>query len=83
MSPDALQKGGTMSTPAKWGKGPDKFIHDLKDQYVLVSLSSGKSFRGQLVGADPYNLVLRQSSGLELMISKGQMIYIHATNSGE
>ena len=72
-----------MAVSGKWGKEPDEFIHELKDKVVLVSLSSGKSFRGQLIGADPYNLILRQSSGLELMISKGQMVYIHATNSGE
>ena len=72
-----------MGISGKWGKEPDEFILGLKDQYVLVSLSSGKSFKGQLIGADPYNLVLRQSSGLELMINKGQMVYIHATNQAE
>jgi small nuclear ribonucleoprotein (snRNP)-like protein len=72
-----------MSVPVKWGKEPNTFIYELKDKVVLVSLSSGKSFKGQLVGADPYNICLRQSTGLELMISKGQMVYIHATNLGE
>jgi hypothetical protein len=32
-----------------------------------------------LIGADPYNLVLQQDSGLELMISKGNVVYLHAT----
>jgi small nuclear ribonucleoprotein (snRNP)-like protein len=72
-----------MSAPGKWGKEPLDFIHDLEDQYVLITLSNGKSFKGQLIGADPYSLVIRQSSGLELMINKGQMVYIHATNSAE
>jgi small nuclear ribonucleoprotein (snRNP)-like protein len=72
-----------MAVSGKWGKEPDEFIYDLKDKSVLVLLSTGKSFKGQLIGADPYNLVLRQQSGLELMISKGQMVYIHATKSEE
>lgn len=72
-----------MGVSGKWGKEPDEFIHELKDKFVLISLSSGKSFKGQLIGADPYNLILRQQNGLELMVSKGQMVYIHATNSGE
>jgi sRNA-binding regulator protein Hfq len=38
---------------------------------VLVSLVNGKAFKGELVGADPYNLV-------ELMISKGNVVYLHA-----
>jgi small nuclear ribonucleoprotein (snRNP)-like protein len=46
---------------------------------VLVSLVTGKAFKGKLIGADPYNLVLQQDSGLELMISKGNVIYLHAT----
>jgi small nuclear ribonucleoprotein (snRNP)-like protein len=71
-----------MSAPGKWGKEPLDFIRDLEDQHVLVSLSNGKSFKGQLIGADPYSLVLRQQSGLELMINKGQLVYIHATGSG-
>ena len=72
-----------MGVSGKWGKEPDEFILELKDKFVLVSLSSGKSFKGQLVGADPYNLILRQQNGLELMVNKGQMVYIHGTNSGE
>jgi hypothetical protein len=31
------------------------------------------------VGADPYSLVLKQGSGLEMMINKGNVIYMHET----
>jgi small nuclear ribonucleoprotein (snRNP)-like protein len=68
-----------MSAPGKWGKEPLDFIHGLKDKKVLISLVNGKAFKGKLVGADPYSLVLQQDSGLELMISKGNVIYLHAT----
>jgi hypothetical protein len=56
---------------------------DLEQAVESVALSNGKSFKGQLIGADPYSLVIRQSSGLKLMINKGQIVYIHATNSAE
>jgi small nuclear ribonucleoprotein (snRNP)-like protein len=68
-----------MSAPGKWGKEPLDFIHELQDERVLVSLANGKAFKGKLVGADPYNLVLQQDSGLEMMISKGNVVYLHAT----
>jgi sRNA-binding regulator protein Hfq len=67
-----------MSAPSKWGKEPYEFIHELQGKHVLVSLVNGKAFKGALVGADPYNLVLRQDNGLELMINKGNLIYVHA-----
>ncbi len=72
-----------MSAPGKWGKEPTDFIHDLEGKTILVSLSNGKSFKGQLIGADPYNLVIRQESGLELLINKGEMLYLHASNTAE
>jgi small nuclear ribonucleoprotein (snRNP)-like protein len=68
-----------MSAPSKWGKEPLDFIHELQGERVLVSLVTGKAFKGKLIGADPYNLVLQQDSGLELMISKGNIVYLHGT----
>jgi hypothetical protein len=32
-----------------------------------------------LVGAAPYSLVLKQDSGLEVMVNKGNVSYMHAT----
>ncbi|MFP4395734.1 MAG: LSM domain-containing protein [Anaerolineales bacterium] len=69
-----------MSAPNKWGKTPAEFIHDLEGKFVLVALSNGKSFKGTLVGVDPYSFVLKQSSGLEMMINKGNLLYIHPTS---
>jgi small nuclear ribonucleoprotein (snRNP)-like protein len=68
-----------MSASSKWGKEPLDFIHELQDKRVLISLVTGKAFKGKLIGADSYNLVLQQDSGLELMISKGNVAYLHAT----
>jgi small nuclear ribonucleoprotein (snRNP)-like protein len=68
-----------MSAPGKWGKVPREFIHELQDERVLISLVTGKAFKGNLVGADPYSLVLQQDSGLEMMINKGNVIYLHTT----
>jgi small nuclear ribonucleoprotein (snRNP)-like protein len=68
-----------MSAPGKWGKEPWEFIHDLRDKRVLISLANGKALKGILIGADPYAWVIRQDSGLELMINKGSVAYVHAT----
>jgi sRNA-binding regulator protein Hfq len=68
-----------MSAPSKWGKEPLDFVHDLKNKQILISLVNGKAFKGTLVGADPYSVVLKQGSGLEMMINKGNVIYMHAT----
>jgi small nuclear ribonucleoprotein (snRNP)-like protein len=68
-----------MSAPSKWGKEPLDFIHELQGERVLISLVTGKAFKGKLIGADPYNLVLQQDSGLEMMINKGNVIYLHTT----
>jgi small nuclear ribonucleoprotein (snRNP)-like protein len=69
----------TMSASGKWGKEPLDFIFELQDKRVLISLANGKAFKGTLIGADPYSLVLRQDSGLEIMINKGNVVYLHAT----
>jgi hypothetical protein len=73
-------EGQTMSVPNKWGKTPAEFIHDLEGRFVLVALANGKSFKGTLVGADPYSFVLKQGSGLEMLINKGNLLYMHPTS---
>ncbi len=64
--------------PGVWGITEPQFIHGLKDKRVTVAVSTGKAFGGVLVGADPYNLILRQDSGLEMLVGKGSVVYLHA-----
>lgn len=67
----------TKKARGAWGETSTRFIHSLKDEEVLVTLITGKAIRGVLIGADPYTLVVRQSSGLELLIGKGNVLYLH------
>jgi sRNA-binding regulator protein Hfq len=72
-----------MSAPRKWGKEPQDLIHELREQLVIVSMVNGKAFKGTLIGANAYNLVIRQQNGLEMIVSKGNMIYMHAASVTE
>ncbi len=64
--------------PGVWGITGPQFIHSLKGKRVTVAVSTGKAFGGTLVGADPYNLILRQRDGLEMLVGKGSVVYLHA-----
>jgi hypothetical protein len=60
-----------------WGITGPQFIHGLKDKRVTVAVSTGKFFGGVLIGADPYNLILRQDGGLDMLVGKGSVVYLH------
>ena len=46
-------------------------------QNVVVNVTTGKAFKGVLVGVDQYDVIIRQETGLELLFSKGNVVYIH------
>lgn len=69
-------------TPGVWGVTGTQFIHSLKDRDIQVTTTTGKSIRGTLIGADLYTIVIRQESGLELMIGKGNVVYLHGVRNG-
>ena len=60
----------------RWGRRSAQFYHDLRDKEVSVAVTTGKIYRGVLIGVDAYNLIIRQASGLELLIHKGAVVYI-------
>jgi len=60
-----------------WGKRSADFYAELENQLVLVAVTSGKVFKGNLIGVDVYDILIRQETGLELLIPKGNVIYIH------
>ncbi len=64
-------------TSQVFGKRSAEFFGELLNQQILVAVSNGKVFKGELVGVDVYDIILRQESGLELLIPKGNIIYIH------
>ncbi len=63
--------------PQVWGKRSAAFYSELQNKTVLVAVASGKVFKGQLIGVDVYDIIIEQKSGLELLIPKGNIIYVH------
>jgi len=57
------------------------FLDALKGQEVMVAFLDGKAMHGVLLGNDRYNLFIRQQSGLEIMICKHALKYVHATKA--
>ena len=60
-----------------WGKRAAEFYTDLENQLVQVAVATGKIFKGTLIGVDVYDIIIRQESGLELLIAKGNVVYVH------
>jgi hypothetical protein len=60
-----------------WGKRSAEFYSDLENQVVQVAVVTGKIFKGTLIGVDVYDIIIQQESGLELLISKGNIVYVH------
>jgi sRNA-binding regulator protein Hfq len=70
------------SKPAQvWGRRAAEFYEELEDELVLIAVRNGKMFKGHLVGVDVYDVIIRQESGLELLIPKGAIIYVHRVES--
>ena len=65
-----------------WGKRSAEFFAELEGQVVVVAVVTDQKFKGQLVGVDTYDVMIRQESGLELLIPKSNVIYVHRGNTG-
>ena len=64
--------------PQVWGKRSAAFYAGLQGQPVVVATVTGQRFSGRLVGVDVYDILIRQGSELELLIPKGNVVYVHA-----
>jgi hypothetical protein len=60
-----------------WGRTAPQFYKALRGKPVVVHTCIGKSFSGELVGVDVYDIVIRQESGLEIMFPKGNIVFVH------
>ena len=60
-----------------WGQSQAAYLAALEGKQVTVVMADGKALKGELTGVDTYEIFLRQSNGLELMISKGAIKYLH------
>lgn len=65
------------STPIRWGRQTADFYTALEGKHVTVALVTGKALKGELVGVDQYDIILRQSSGLDVLVGKGSIAYVH------
>ena len=72
--------GKTNDKPAnlvRWGRQPDAALYDLRGKLVAVKCRDGKLYKGTLAGLGVYQLVIVQTSGLEMVVNKGNVLYIH------
>ena len=60
-----------------WGTRSVEFFAGLEEQPVTVATVGGKRLKGTLIGVDVYDLIIRQASGLELLLPKGNVVYVH------
>ena len=60
-----------------WGQNQAKYLAALEGKQVTVVFADGKAIKGELIGVDTYELFIKQSNGLEVMISKGAIKYLH------
>jgi small nuclear ribonucleoprotein (snRNP)-like protein len=60
-----------------WGQNQALYLAALRGRQVAVVFGDGKALVGELTGVDTYNLFIRQASGLEVMINKGAIKYLH------
>ena len=60
-----------------WGQNQAEYLAALKGKQVTVVFLDGKAMKGELMGVDTYELYIQQSNGLEVMINKGAIKYLH------
>ncbi len=60
-----------------WGQSQAEYLAALQGKQVTVVFAGGKALKGELTGVDTYELFIKQSNGLEVMISKGAIKYLH------
>lgn len=70
-------KSETKAAPGVWGRKAAQFYAELRNQQVVVLTTSGERYAGTLVGVDVYDIIIRQSNGLEMLLSKGNVVYVH------
>jgi len=64
-----------------WGQNQAEYLAALEGKHVTVVFADGKALKGELTGVDTYELFIRQSNGLEVMISKGAIKYLHPASA--
>lgn len=60
-----------------WGQSQAGYLAALEGKQVTVVLADGKALKGELTGVDMYEIFIKQSNNLEVMINKGAIKYLH------
>jgi len=60
-----------------WGQSQAGYLAALEGKQVTVVFNDGKAMKGELTGVDTYEIFVRQANGLEVLISKGAIKYLH------
>lgn len=71
-------KPATPPAAGVWGVKAPQFYAPLRGKTVAVKIVTGEILKGVLLGVDVYDLVLRQETGLTLLLPKGNIVYVHA-----
>ena len=64
-----------------WGLRTAAFYADLEGKPVLVAVLGGKRFKGTLVGVDTYDIIIKQYTGLKILVPKGSIVYVHRASA--
>ena len=60
-----------------WGQSQARYLAALGGKQVTVVFTDGKALKGELTGVDTYEIFIKQANGLEVMVSKGDIKYLH------
>jgi hypothetical protein len=77
MTDEADKEEEPKPPPQRWGKRSPRFFAKLKGQTVLVGVSTDVVFKGELIGVDSYDIIIKLDSGTEVLIQKGNLVYVH------
>lgn len=65
---------------SNWGQNQAAYLAALQGRQVTVVFVDGKALKGELTGVDIYECFVKQSNGLEIMISKGAIKCLHPSS---
>jgi hypothetical protein len=64
-----------------WGRRSHQFYAALENEVIRVATVNDQAFKGTLIGVDVYDIIIRQTSGLEILIPKGSIVYVHKSKA--
>lgn len=64
-----------------WGQSQAEYLAALEGKQVTVVLADGKALKGELTGVDTYEVFIKQANGLEVLVNKGAIKYLHPASA--